>query len=253
MVFPHYAHLVPLLKYPTDALPQQTAWAIKAFEEDHAEAAEHLKAFADMLPWGAKVAGDACPLQDQEEIYTRSFEIQAITTLDLGYILFGDEYKRAEVLVNLNREHEQNGVDCGRELSDHLSNILALLSRSEDRDMLGDLVAMILAPAMRMMVGEFTPARIEAKEAVYRRHHKTLIDKDSVRSGMYGHVLNAVYCLLQKDFNFAEEEVIQDFSADFLSSISRELEIESEEEKPQGQFEPPVTNMPGTGSGCGSN
>ena len=251
MALPLYAHLVPLLKYPTDALPEQTALAIRALEKgDRPEAAAHLLAFAELLPWGCSVAGNASPLEDQEEIYTRSFEIQAITTLDIGYILFGDEYKRAEVLVNLSREHQTYGVDCGRELADHLSNILALMAVAEEPEMTGDLVSMILAPAMRMMVGEFTPARIEAKESVYRKHHKTLIESDSTRSGMYGHVLYAVYSLLQKDFDFTEGEVIQDFSSDFLSSISRELQIEREEEKPQGQFEPPVSHSPGTGCGA---
>lgn len=251
MALPLYTHLVPLLRYPTEALPEQTSRAIAALEAaGRPEAAEHLQAFAELLPWGASVAGDASPLQDQEEIYTRSFEIQAITTLDIGYILFGDEYKRAEVLVNLTREHVDNGVDCGSELPDHLSNILALMSVAEDREMLDDLVSMILAPAMRMMVAEFNPARIEAKEAVYRKHHKTLIESAGQRSGMYGQVLCAVYTLLQKDFDFTEGEVIKDFSSDFLSSISRELEIEREEEKPQGQFEPPVSISPGTGCGA---
>jgi hypothetical protein len=33
-------------------------------------------------------------------LFTRSFDVQAVTTLDLGYIVFGEDYKRGELLVN---------------------------------------------------------------------------------------------------------------------------------------------------------
>ena len=193
-----------------------------------------MREFADLLPWG-----DAAePLREMEEIFTRSFDIQAITTLDVGYVMFGDEYKRGELLVNLSAEHKAAGLECGDELGDHLSNLLRLVAVSTDRAMLDDLVGLIIAPGLRRMVAEFNPARIEAKEKVYRKHHRTLIEKSLQRSGMYGHALRAVYAVLQADFTFAEKETIKDVSADFLDSITRELEIEREESKPYGQFQP---------------
>ena len=69
------------------------------------------------------------------EIHTRSFEVQSITTLDVGYVAFGDDYKRGELLVNLNREHEAVGVDCGSELPDHLPNVLRLMARWQDPEL----------------------------------------------------------------------------------------------------------------------
>jgi len=61
--------------------------------------------------------------------------VQAVTTLDVGFILFGDDYKRGEMLVNISREIKEVGHDCGNELADHLPNILFLVSRMEDYEL----------------------------------------------------------------------------------------------------------------------
>ena len=45
---------------------------------------------------------------------------QVLATLDIGYVLFGDDYKRGELLANLNQEHRKANNDCGTELADHL-------------------------------------------------------------------------------------------------------------------------------------
>ena len=57
------------------------------------------------------------PSRKWEEIYTRTFDVQAITTLDVGYVLFGDDYKRGELLVNLNNEHTKAGNDLRNGIS----------------------------------------------------------------------------------------------------------------------------------------
>lgn len=235
MGMPIYALLAQVFEYPGEDFPEHVERACRALGEAYPAAAGPLREFADLLPWG--VADE--PLREMEEIFTRSFDIQAITTLDVGYVLFGDEYKRGELLVNLSAEHRAAGLECGDELGDHLSNLLRLVAVTDDRAMLDDLVGLIIAPGLRRMVGEFNPARVEAKEKLYRKHHRTLIEKSTERSGMYGHALRAVYAVLQADFTFAERETFKDVSADFLDSITRELEIEHEESKPQGQFQPP--------------
>ena len=63
-------------------------------------------------------------LTDIQELYLRSFDVQAITTLDIGFILFGEDYKRGQLLVHLNREHREAKNVCETELSDHLPNVL---------------------------------------------------------------------------------------------------------------------------------
>ena len=90
-----------------------------------------------------------------QEIFTRSFDVQAITTLGVGYVMFGDDYKRGELLVNLNREHREAGVECGTELPDHLPNVLACSAGGRIRRSSAEFVEEILHPALRMMIEEF--------------------------------------------------------------------------------------------------
>ncbi len=166
-------------------------------------------------------------LSELEEVFTRSFDVQAITTLDIGYILFGDDYKRAELLVNLNREHVEAKVNCGDELPDHLVNILKLLPEMEDKSIVPDLVSKLLQPALRKMIAEFEPSRLERKNKVYKKHHKTMIERSEAYGLTYQYPLKVLYALLVQDFGESkEEEKLK--KSDFLNSIDTEMEIEEE-------------------------
>jgi nitrate reductase assembly molybdenum cofactor insertion protein NarJ len=163
--------------------------------------------------------------QELEDLYLRSFEVQSITTLDIGYVVFGDDYKRGELLVNLNKEHQNYDIDCGVELADNLANVLKLLNLIEDSKLLNDLVNMIVAPALNKMIQGFGDDQIAAKEKVYIKHHKTLLNKHESFT-IYKHALIALYKALECDFNIKIKEQPQQ-SGGFLSSINQEITIES--------------------------
>ncbi len=91
----------------------------------------------------------------QQEYYMKTFDVQAICYLDIGYVLFGEDYKRAQLLVNLQQEHKAAGVDCGLELGDHLPNILCLLSKTKKADLAEELGFIITIPAIRFMLKRF--------------------------------------------------------------------------------------------------
>ena len=160
-----------------------------------------------------------------EDLYLRSFEVQSITTLDIGYVVFGDDYKRGELLVNLNKEHQTYGIDCGDELADNLSNVLKLINVIEDSELLSDLINKIVAPALTKMIQGFGDDQLLAKEKVYIKHHKTLLDKHESFT-IYKHALFALYKALDHDFNIKIEEQPQR-SGGFLSSIKQEIKLES--------------------------
>jgi nitrate reductase assembly molybdenum cofactor insertion protein NarJ len=160
-----------------------------------------------------------------EDLYLRSFEVQSITTLDIGYVVFGDDYKRGELLVNLNKEHQTYGIDCGDELADNLSNVLKLINVIEDSELLSDLINKIVAPALTKMIQGFGDDQLLAKEKVYIKHHKTLLDKHESFT-IYKHALFALYKTLDHDFNIKIEEQPQR-SGGFLSSIKQEIKLES--------------------------
>ncbi len=160
-----------------------------------------------------------------EDLYLRTFEVQSITTLDIGYVVFGDDYKRGELLVNLNKEHQNYGIDCGNELADNLSNVLKLINVIEDSELLDDLINKIVVPALTKMIEGFGDKQLLAKEKVYIKHHKTLLDKHQSFT-IYKHALFALYKALNHDFNIIIQEQPQR-SGGFLSSIKQEIQLES--------------------------
>ncbi|MCF6349456.1 MAG: hypothetical protein L3J23_00295 [Flavobacteriaceae bacterium] len=160
-----------------------------------------------------------------EDLYLRTFEVQSITTLDIGYVIFGDDYKRGELLVNLNKEHQKYGIDCGDELSDNLLNVLKLINKLEDLKLLDDLINKIVAPALFKMIEGFGDKQILAKEKVYMKHHKTLLDKHESFT-IYKHALVTLYKALDYDFTLKVQKQPQR-SGGFLSSIKQEITLES--------------------------
>lgn len=119
------------------------------------------EAVDDILPTQSKKvnrleeAFGSMTFDHRQEYYLKTFDVQAVCFLDIGYVLFGEDYKRAQLLVNLQAEHQKAGIDCGTELADHLPNVLKLLSVTEDLDFTNELGFVILIPAIRFMILKF--------------------------------------------------------------------------------------------------
>ncbi len=220
----HYHTLADLFEYPDAEYPQKVRAVKRVLDDRYPVAAKKIERFLGLLPESNVVA--------MQELFIRSFDVQAMTTLDIGYVLFGDDYKRGELLANLNREHREANNDCGRELADHLPNLLRLSSKLEDEELLEELAESILAPALREMVGEFVAERIEKKNASYKKHYKTIIDTPFVPDEavtLYQFPLKALYEVLKQDFSLVETTPSTQ-TTDFLGSLRRENEIEEKAE-----------------------
>ncbi len=187
-------------------------------DEASPEIGKMLQPFTDVVSTVSKY--------ELEDLYLRTFEVQSITTLDIGYVVFGDDYKRGELLVNLNKEHQIYNIDCGGELADNLSNVLKLINVLEDKSLLTDLINKLVAPALVRMIQGFGDKQLLAKEKVYIKHHKTLLDKHESFT-IYKHALFALYNALDHDFTIIIQEEPQR-SGGFLSSIKQEISIETE-------------------------
>jgi len=222
----HYSLLAALFEYPDINYPQRVT-NIKDFLTDrYPKADAELERFIAFLP--------SHNLMTMQELFTRSFDVQAVTTLDIGYVLFGDDYKRGEMLANLNREHLEAGIDCGTELADYLPNLLRLLAVLKDEELANDLVNAVLAPALLEMIGEFDPTRVEKRNKSYVKHYKTLIETPAVGSRavtLYQHALQSLYQVLKQDFSLIETIPIK-LTSDFLTSVGRENEIEEAAHNP---------------------
>lgn len=219
MSYQHYETLAHVFEYPSEDLEQNVMAARHALA-DYPAVVSALERFQSLMP--------SDRLEVMQELYLRSFDIQAVTTLDVGYVLFGDDYKRGELLSNLNREHVLAKVDCGNELADHLTNVVRLLARIDDEETRQELVHLVLAPALSKMISEFSPQRIEEKSRSYRKHYKTLIDtptNDHEDTTLYRHALEALLALLRADFDVAEQIPVVVVN-DFLEAVTSENEIE---------------------------
>jgi nitrate reductase assembly molybdenum cofactor insertion protein NarJ len=163
--------------------------------------------------------------EELEELFARTFDVQAITTLDIGYVLFGDDYKRGELLVNLNREHKEAGNDCGNELADNLSNLLKLLPKMQNSELRQELIQKIIMPALTKIIKEFEVESINLKNKVYRKQFKTIIEQSENYGSMYRKPLVVVYKIIEKDFGYLEPEE-EKFKNSFTDSITSEIKID---------------------------
>ena len=218
-----YEHLARLFDYPKSDYPLWVQSVYDLLAGTYVVAAARIAELACILPTeGEPFSQEA--LDEVQEIFTRSFDVQAITTLAVGYLRFGDDYKRGELLVHLRREQKAVGVECGSELPDHLPNVLRLLARWEDRELRREFVESILFPAVEHMISEFDVRRTAARNELYRKHYRTLIVTSPERGMMFRYPLEALRDVLRADFD--PERRPPDGSNDFLRGVRQELEIE---------------------------
>jgi nitrate reductase assembly molybdenum cofactor insertion protein NarJ len=226
MSYAHYGTIGELMDFPGPGFAAHGQTLLEFLRRDHPDAAEEVAQFLDGIP-------PRTP--DLQELYTRTFDVQAVTTLSTGYVLFGDDYKRGALLSNLNREHNEAHNDCRGELADYLPNVLRLIPHLRDQELQRELVEQILVPALMLMIKEFDPERIEKKNASYRKHYKTLIDSvGGCDSGIYRLALEAVLKVLVRDFPVSETmKKLSEWSnrpqtVDFLQLVEKEMDIEQD-------------------------
>ena len=220
----HYCQLAGLLDFPAPGFAARGRSLLDFLRERYPDAAVEVEQFLDAIPESTL---------DLQELHTRTFDVQSLTTLDVGYVLFGDDYKRGELLSNLTREHGQAGNDCRGELADHLPNVLRLIPKLGDAELRGELVRDILVPALVLMIREFEPERIARKNTSYQKHYKTLIEPArGSESTLYSKALKAALYVLTRDFHAGETVTRlsnwnrRPQTVDFLALVEREMEIE---------------------------
>ncbi len=194
----HYALLAKLFKYP---------------EEDFML---HLKKSQDFLDGIYPVAGNElrpfsgymknCRPHERKELFTKTFDVQPICYLDLGYVMFGEDYKRGAFLLNMKGEQQKINNDCGTDLPDNICNVMDLMTISKEDDFIEDLVRNIFIPCVKMMIGEFETARVNLKLKVLRKMHRAIIQEELNHGNVYKNCLTALLDVLREDFG--ENEIV---------------------------------------------
>ncbi len=143
----HYKQFADLFRYPDDKLLLKAKAVLENVKKQMPAYADKLNDFVTTI--------EKLTTKEQQEYFMKTFDVQAICYLDLGYMMFGEDYKRAQLLVNLQNEHKAAGVDCGNELADHLPNVLCLLAQTTNNDFAEELGFIITLPAVKFMLTKF--------------------------------------------------------------------------------------------------
>lgn len=91
-------------------------------------------------------------IEKLEELYTQTFDLNPVCTLDIGYHLFGENYKRGELLAKLRETEAPYELAQANQLPDHLPVLLRLLTKLEDAELRLALISEILIPALAKML-----------------------------------------------------------------------------------------------------
>ena len=91
-------------------------------------------------------------LCDIQELYTRTFDLNPVCALEIGYHIFGENYKRGEFLANLRETEAPFDLGQEKQLPDYLPVVLRLLTELQDEDLRTSLIGECLIPAIDKML-----------------------------------------------------------------------------------------------------
>lgn len=95
---------------------------------------------------------EALSVSDLQELYTRTFDLNPVCTLEIGYHLFGENYKRGEFLANLRETEAAFALGQENQLPDYLPVLLRLLTKLPDEELRISLISDCLIPAIEKML-----------------------------------------------------------------------------------------------------
>lgn len=196
----HYILLAELFKYPDGNFVKVVNQCQQMMELRYPEAANRMRKFTDYI--------NNCDQDAREELFTKTFDVQPICYLDLGYVIFGEDYKRGAFLLHMQGEQQKYNNDCGTDLPDNICNVFTLMAQHPSAEFVEELAQKIVIPAAKKMIAEFETARVDLKIQVLKKLHKALIQEELNRGNVYRECLEAVLNILETDFGVVEVAVV---------------------------------------------
>lgn len=128
-----YSAFSGLLSYPDTEKYNRAKETLDRLSEKYPEIEDDLNRFESET--------QKLEIEDLEEIYTKTFDMNKDCCLYIGYHIFDEGYKRNLFLSKLNSLFDGYDYETGTELPDHLSKILEFLTldiKEKDRTTLLD-------------------------------------------------------------------------------------------------------------------
>lgn len=150
-----YDALGRLLRYPEDGQTLRLDECVKALEAADSAALDQVRLFV--------AHAKTMSYEDHQEWFTRTFDINPICALEVGWQLFGDQYERGTFIVKMRQTLRQLELPESTELPDHLTHVLEALGRLEP-DEAKEFAGMFVLPAVEKMLAGF-----EGKDNAYSK------------------------------------------------------------------------------------
>jgi nitrate reductase delta subunit len=145
--------LAPLLEYPTKDYHMLAEACAASIDDKDLETisggqtvSRHVATFVEKVK--------KLSIEEVEELYTRTFDLNPTCSLDIGWHLYGEQYARGNFLVTLREALRNHGIDEETELPDHLPSVLRLVARSGEEES-SDLAGSKVHPALTKMLTAF--------------------------------------------------------------------------------------------------
>ena len=134
-----------ILKYPDEEYQEHVREWFEALD-DYPEIRSHVQTFIQHV--------ENASLGKLEELFVKTFEMNKKRPLEIGWHLYGEEYKRGQFLVKMRDLLREHGIQENGELPDHLTYCLTVLPGLDTADTEG-FVRKYMHPAIDSIIEGF--------------------------------------------------------------------------------------------------
>lgn len=145
-----------LLRYPDADYPAAVAAALEAVRAAAPSARAETSAPDTLRAAAAALAAFARAIEGRsaaelQELFTRTFDLNPLAALEVGWHLYGEDYERGAFLVRMRERLRRHAIDEAGELPDHLASLVVLLARLPAGEA-AELAATAVGPAVEHML-----------------------------------------------------------------------------------------------------
>lgn len=161
-----YSQLSKVLQYPDAEYRSSVDIGLNLIAELHPELKDSYQHFSESI----RNMSD----EEIEENYVRTFDVQSVCCLDVGYAMFGEDYKRGQFMAELKVLYAESGLKLGCEMPDFLPYLLNLVTKIKFGNST-DLVEVAMVPGVQKMLESFGESKnhyrvvLEIIDAILRK------------------------------------------------------------------------------------
>ncbi|MBI4446647.1 MAG: nitrate reductase molybdenum cofactor assembly chaperone [Acidobacteria bacterium] len=122
----YFDQLAALFSYPTATYLQHAEQTARLFSPLKGEIVTLLEEFNRQV--------QSLSLEKIQELFTATFDLNPVASLEIGWHLHGENYERGRFMVEMREQLRRLGVEEKTELPDHLTHVLPMAGRMPYRE-----------------------------------------------------------------------------------------------------------------------